>query len=171
MPTPQYILDLRSAIGSRFLLTPTVTAAIFNDDGKMLVVRIADRAEEFWSYPGGIIEPDERPIEAVQREVLEETGLHVEVVDIIGMYSGPEFRHTYSNGDQVGFVMGSYLCNVVGGTEQPDGDEISELRWVTLEEALKLPCSDGFPIVTRDAFTANDARNRRAESSFRRRRI
>lgn len=155
MTIPPFLRELREIIGKRFILVASVTAAIFDERDRMLVVRITGRTDEFWTFPGGIIEPDERPIEAVVREVQEETGLDVEAGPVIGVFGGPEFRHTYSSGDQAGYVMSTYLCDITGGALQTDGDEIAELRWVGLDDALALPSGPWFPIVVRAAFDAH----------------
>lgn len=57
------------------LQLPSVSAHIFDDAGRLLLVRHRDG--DAWSTPGGFIEPDERPSDAVVRETWEETGLMV----------------------------------------------------------------------------------------------
>lgn len=155
MAVPDYIRELRRLIGTRFLLLASVTAAIFDDHDRLLVVRITGRDDEFWTFPGGLIEPDERPIDALVREVHEETGLDVRTTSIVGVHGGPEFRHTHTSGDETGYVMTTYMCEVLAGAPRIDGDEIADLRWVTRDEALALPSGPWFPIVVRAAFDAH----------------
>ncbi|MCW2920678.1 MAG: hydrolase [Thermoleophilia bacterium] len=167
MPTPAHILELRALIGTQLLLVPSVTAAIFETDAaggaghepRLLVVRITARDDEFWTFPGGLLEPDERPREGVVREALEETGLEVCVSRVLDTFGGPEFRHVHANGDETAYVMTTYLCDVVGGELLVDGegDEIAAARWVTRDEALALPSGPWFPIVVRAAFDAHAA--------------
>jgi len=158
MPVPTYIRELRELIGTRFLLLASVTAAIFDEHDRLLVVRITGRDDEFWTFPGGLIEPDERPLDAVVREVLEETGLVVCPSDIVGVHGGPEFRHTHRSGDETGYVMSTYLCDVIGGALRADDDEIADLRWVTRSDALALPSGPWFPVVVAASFEAHDTR-------------
>ncbi len=159
MPTPDHIRELRERIGTTFLLVPSVTAAIFDDDDRLLVVRITGREDEFWTFPGGLLEPDERPREGVVREALEETGLRVRIDHVIDTFGGPEFRHVHANGDETGYVMTTSLCVQVGGElhTDGDGDEIADVRWVTRDEALVLPSGPWFPIVVQAAFDAHAA--------------
>jgi ADP-ribose pyrophosphatase YjhB (NUDIX family) len=76
------------------------------------------------------MEPGERVADCVVREVREETGLEVEPVRIVGVYSDPSHTHvTYANGDQVHFVSTTYECHVIGGELRADGDESLEVAY------------------------------------------
>jgi 8-oxo-dGTP pyrophosphatase MutT (NUDIX family) len=59
----------------------------------------------------------------VIREVWEETGVLVEPIRLIGLYSGPEYRFTFANNDEVEAFPALYLCRAIGGTPEPDGHE------------------------------------------------
>lgn len=74
----------------------------------------------WWGLPGGRVEPGESLVEAAVREVLEETGLTVEVTHLIGVYSSPQGRIvTYpDNGDVV------QLIDVVVGARVLSGQVI-----------------------------------------------
>src|SRR4051812_33029412 len=74
MPISPYIRDLRAAVGIRRLLIPTV-AGIIRDGEQILLVQ--EREGGRWSTPGGALELDDTPANAVIREVYEETGLTV----------------------------------------------------------------------------------------------
>lgn len=160
MATPRHILELRELVGQRLLLVPSVTAAIFDGDERMLLVRITGSSREFWTLPGGLLEPDEVPVDAVVREVREETGLDVTVGQVVGTFGGPEFRHTYANGDQASYVMTVWHCHVTGGVPRVDGDEIAELRWCTRDEASSLPGGAWLPDVVAASFDAAVSRAR-----------
>ena len=77
-----------------------------------------------WGLPGGRIEPGESITEAGLREVKEETGLTVEVVKLLGVYSEPTNRIvTYpDNGDVVHLVDILLEAKMVSGTLTPSSE-------------------------------------------------
>jgi len=90
---------------------PALTTMAFISDGdRYLILRRADepcRGE--WDMPGGFVEAGEDPGECVRREIAEETGLEVEILDIIGAYCsryGDAGKHT---------VDIAYHCRRTGG--------------------------------------------------------
>jgi ADP-ribose pyrophosphatase YjhB (NUDIX family) len=95
------------------LQLPSVSAHIFDDAGRLLLVRHRDG--EVWSTPGGFIELDERPSDAVVRETWEETGLIVSPDRIAGVYGGPEFVVSYPGGDEAQYVITAFQCTPRGG--------------------------------------------------------
>ena len=62
--------------------TVTAGAIIFNNDGKVLLLKHRFRAGSGWGIPGGFLEAGEQPEEAMRRELREEIGLEVEEVEI-----------------------------------------------------------------------------------------
>ncbi|HSD47004.1 MAG TPA: NUDIX hydrolase [Pyrinomonadaceae bacterium] len=62
--------------------TVTAGALIFNNDGKVLLLKHRFRAGSGWGIPGGFLELGEQPEEAMRRELREEIGLEVERVEI-----------------------------------------------------------------------------------------
>ena len=137
MPLSPYIRALRQKIGTARLLLPSVTALLFDESGSLLLVR--QRDSELWSTPGGVIEPDERPADAVVRETWEETGLHVVPRRIAAVFGGPEFVVCYPNADQVQYVMTVFECALVGGRLHPDEEETVEVAYWSQAEAASLP--------------------------------
>jgi len=128
-----YIKSLREKVGRTRLLIPSVSAHIFDDSNRLLLVRQHD--DDVWSTPGGAIEPDEAPVDAVAREVLEETGLIVDPVQLITAYGGPEFTVTYPNGDETQYVILAYRCVVRGGELRTFTDETSNAGYFSQDAA------------------------------------
>ncbi len=127
-----YLRGLRERIGHDLILLPAVSVFIWDDDGRLLLVRGADTGT--WQMVGGIVEPDEAPAQAAEREAREETGLAVQVTAIRGVIGGPQFHHTYANGDHVAFVSTMFDARIVAGEPRPDDDETTEVAWLTPQE-------------------------------------
>jgi len=122
-----YMRDLRARVGTSLLEIPSVALAIRDDAGRVLLGRYL--VDGRWLLPGGCIEPLENPADAALREGHEETGLHLELRRIVGVYGGPLCRVRYPNGDEIAFVATVFEARVSGGTERPDGEELGQLRW------------------------------------------
>ena len=88
MAISSYVAHLRERVGTSRLLLPSVTAIVYGTHGEILLVR--QRDGDVWSTPGGAVEPDENPVDAVVRETWEETGLSVQPVALIGVFGGPD---------------------------------------------------------------------------------
>jgi len=139
MPISEHLRNLRAKVGNDLLVVPSVTAILFDDRERILLARHASGG--VWVAPGGSVDPNESPSDAVVRETWEETGLLVEPVRVLGVYGGPEFGVTYGNGDRVTYVMSLFECRRLGGEERPDGEETLELGWFSEAdlEGLRLP--------------------------------
>ncbi|MGB3877835.1 MAG: NUDIX domain-containing protein [Shinella zoogloeoides] len=142
-----YLMELRGLVGRRLLLVPSVAAVIRDGDGRLLLQEKA--SGEGWSLPAGAIEPGETPQEAIMREVLEETGLKVAPVEILGVFGGRDFRHTYPNGDEVEYVVTLFRCAVVEEGGPWTDPETRSLRYFTRDMLPRLtppyPLSALFP--------------------------
>lgn len=92
-----------------------------------------------WEIPGGKVEWEENPAQAVIRETKEETGLDVEVVKM-----WPEVIVNYwtnkDSGEEIKCTLLSYECKIVGGElyEEPIDPRISKLQFLTSEEINNL---------------------------------
>ncbi len=128
MPIPPYVARLRQHVGHDLLLLPAAAAIIRDPEGRVLLIHRGDGRG--WSLPGGIMEPGERLLDCLQREVREETGLEVEPLRLTGLYSDPDYvLITYPNGDRVQFVSATFECQVVGGRLRADGEESLEVAY------------------------------------------
>ena len=106
-------------------ITPRLTAdAVILDPGRGVVLIRRGHAPfaGMWALPGGFVEIGEPTDAACRREAREETGLEVETVQLLGVYSDP-------GRDPRGHTVSAiYLCRVVGG-ELAGGDDAAEARW------------------------------------------
>ena len=131
MPVSPYIKRLREVIGSDLIFVPAVSVLAVDDNERVLLVHEVDA--NAWSTPGGAVEVDERPGDAAEREVLEETGLVVALDGIETVLGGPKFRVRYPNGDEIAYVAIVYRGTVVGGAVQPDGEEVTAVDWFPID--------------------------------------
>jgi ADP-ribose pyrophosphatase YjhB (NUDIX family) len=99
----------------------SVAGAVIREDGRMLVIKRRDNGN--WEPPGGVLELDETPQEGVVREVLEETGIHVEVERLTGVYKNMAR----------GIIALVFQCNPSGGEGRPTS-EATAVKWLTPEE-------------------------------------
>jgi ADP-ribose pyrophosphatase YjhB (NUDIX family) len=76
----------------------------------------------------------------MQRECREEAGIDVEPIRIAGAFGGPEYRITYSNGDEAGWVVTVFEARIVAGEPSASDDETQAVGWFTPDEidALEL---------------------------------
>jgi 8-oxo-dGTP pyrophosphatase MutT (NUDIX family) len=125
--TVNYVRWLRSYVGHQRLLQLAASAFIRDDRGYVLLGRRSDVM--LWAPPSGVVQLGEKPSETLVREVQEETGLHVQVSRLIGLYTGAEFEWTYPNGDQAQIVSAFFECEVVGGALTPDHREFVDLGY------------------------------------------
>lgn len=109
-----------------------VGAVVLRDNSLLMVKRAQEPARGLWSIPGGRLQPGEYLTDAVRREVKEETGLDVEVGDLLGLFEVVGDPH---------YVILDYLASAVDGSEPSAGDDVSEVRWVPLNEISSLECT------------------------------
>jgi ADP-ribose pyrophosphatase YjhB (NUDIX family) len=127
-----YLRRLRALVGHELLVLPAVTGLVFDREGRVLLVKQSENGE--WAAPGGAVEPEESPHDAVVREVREETGLDVRPIALCGVFGGPELRVRYPNGDETSYVTSVFECEVVGGALAADGYEVLEARFAAPDE-------------------------------------
>lgn len=131
-----YIQWIRSKVGHEKIILVFAGGCIRNDKGEILLQRRADSAK--WGFPGGAIELGETPQMAVVREVKEETGLDVEVGELIGVYTECDMK--YPNGDEAQSICMAYELKVIGGELCCDKSETLELKYFPLDNIPELFC-------------------------------
>jgi predicted house-cleaning noncanonical NTP pyrophosphatase (MazG superfamily)/8-oxo-dGTP pyrophosphatase MutT (NUDIX family) len=128
----EYIKSMRKHIGHERLLI--AGAGVFiHKDGKLLMQKRKDNG--CWAADhGGCMELGETVEETAKRELLEETGLTANSLELLGIFSGKELFYTYPNGDMVSNVNIAYLCEDFSGELVTQTDETTELQWFGLDE-------------------------------------
>jgi 8-oxo-dGTP diphosphatase len=115
---------------------PCAGAVIKDSQGRLLLIKRGhEPGAGLWSLPGGRIEPGETGQQAAVREVLEETGLHVECGRLLGTAELP------GPGGSV-IVVSDYAAVVTGGELAP-ADDADDARWVAAADLPTLPLTDG----------------------------
>lgn len=138
MPMSEYVRDLRAKVGTTVLEVPSVAVLSFDDRERILLVRHVEGND--WTTPGGMIEPYETPSNAAVREMWEETGLHVALTHVVGVFGGELCSSIYSNGDEVSWVATVFAAERIGGTLRPDGEETLEARYFERGEIGAIRC-------------------------------
>jgi len=129
-----YIARLRSQLGQQPIQLNFAAGCIVNDHGEALLQRRSDDGK--WCFPGGAIEYGETAHDAVVREVGEETGLAVEVTDLLGVYTG--YEHVYPNGDVTQPMCVYFRCRLVGDQTPIAGNETLDVGYFPLDDPPEL---------------------------------
>ncbi len=91
------------------------------------------RDNQCWGYHGGGVEMGENVEAAAKRELLEETGLTANSLQLYGVFSGPEQYHVYSDGNEAYIIDIVYLCDDYTGTPRAQASELLDLRWFDMD--------------------------------------
>ena len=129
------------------------------DNGRTLLIRRGSHPlKGEWSIPGGLLEVGETLEQGVARELAEETGLEVRVVELIEVFerifpAPPNADGTPGDAarPQYHFVILDYLCEIRGGTLSAGSDAL-EFAWAREEELPKFDLTVAVTRVLRKAF-------------------
>ena len=107
---------------------PKVAAAVLLEcDGKVLLTRrVNDPRRGLWVTPGGFVDADEAPTAAAARECEEETGLKIEIVELLDVLSTRGFPNSAT-------IVIFYRGKVIGG-ELRAGDDADRVEWFGPDE-------------------------------------
>jgi 8-oxo-dGTP diphosphatase len=157
-----------------------VGGVVIRDGRTLLIRRGSEPLKGEWSIPGGMLEVGETLIEGVTRELLEETGLQVSVIELIEVFERIFRKGEDAAGhapkeaakDKTGeagkahdrplyhFVILDYLCEVVSGEAHAGGD-VTDLAFATEDELQKFHLTPTATRVIKKAFAMSQARGRK----------
>jgi ADP-ribose pyrophosphatase YjhB (NUDIX family) len=113
---------------------PATEAVCFDSGGRVLLGRRAvDPRAGHWDLPGGFLHEDEHPVDALQREVREETALELETLEFLGFWLEPY--------DGRIVLCLTWTAGVSGSPRA--GDDLAELQWFR-PDALPRPADLAF---------------------------
>ena len=127
-----YIEGLRNLVGNQPLILVGVAVSVINEAGEFLLQK---RSDGVWGVPGGFMELGESAEEAGRREVLEETGIEIGKLDLVGVFSGKQYHVKLQNGDEFYPVTIAYVTKEIkSGILKADGQETTEVKFFKVNE-------------------------------------
>lgn len=134
------------------------------DRGRTLLIR---RGSEpllgEWSIPGGTLELGETLEEGVARELLEETGMAVRVLDLIEVFDRIYFKpdatsQLSKNPPRFHYVIADYLCEVISG-EPRAGSDVTDVAFSREDELAGFHLTETATRILKKAFAMDRARH------------
>ena len=142
----------------RYYVHRVAGGAVTVKDDKVLIVKELRRNKYIWGIPGGLLEKGEPLLSGVKREVKEETNIEIEPFCLLGfnnwagksIFKEDPYRHA-------GFTI--FLgANYVSGDPQPDGEEVFECKFVSMEELQEFEFAQHLQYIV-DMFNAIKKKN------------
>ena len=134
-----YVARIRSRIGTDLFIHPAARIIIENEKGEILFVRKTDR--DRLALPAGGFEENEDIEACIKREVMEETGIELLHLEVIGISTRPaqEIVH-YPNGDIIQYFTIEFYCNKFKGQlAVTDKEEIAETMFMDRSNLQFIP--------------------------------
>lgn len=119
-------------VGNEKVIMVVAGAFIFDDKNRVLMQKRSDNGQ--WAFPGGFMDLGESVQDTVRREIFEETGLKLKKLELFGIYSGPQYDKTFSNGDQVSLVLISFISKHYTGSLVESNEESLQNGFYSLED-------------------------------------
>lgn len=129
----EYFKYLRQYVGHQPIILPGAVVLILNSENEVLLQK---RRDGGWGLPGGLMEMGESLEETAKREVMEEAGLLVDELHLLGVFSGPDYYMKTANGDELYSVTAVYFTRHVTGELDIDYSEAEAMQYFSL---LNLP--------------------------------
>jgi ADP-ribose pyrophosphatase YjhB (NUDIX family) len=128
-------LNEKERFDNPYLLRKAARAIVFNDNNE-IAFQFASK-HKYYKLPGGGVEKNETIKEALKREVLEESGCEIDIIDDVGIII--EYRNRFDT-LQISYC---FLARVVGEIGNPKYEELEINEglmpmWISIEEAIDL---------------------------------
>ena len=139
-----------------------IGGVIIEEGRALLIRRGSEPLRGEWSIPGGTLELGESLEEGVARELLEETGIEVRVLELIEVFDRVFLEDGVTGGDtkrrpRFHFVIADYLCERVRG-EPRAGSDVTDVAFAREEELTRFHLTTTATRVLKKAFAMDRAR-------------
>lgn len=135
-------------------VVPSTTCVVVDDHGRIALVHRRDNG--LWALPGGGMELGESIEDCAVREVKEETGLDVELIGLVGVYTNPNHVMKYDDGEVRQQFSLCFTSRLVGG-ELAFDDESTGIEWVEADRVSDLPMHPSMRLRIDHYFEGRDA--------------
>lgn len=141
----EYYKQIRALIGHRPLMLVGAGVILYRGRQLLLQKRADDQT---WGKHGGIMDYEEVAEDACRREVLEEIGLQVGKLTLLGVYTGHEMTVIYPNGDVTNYTDIVFVSDDFDGTPNLADGEATDLCWFDIDNLPEnLHSTDKRPIL------------------------
>lgn len=127
----EYYKYLRQYVGHKPIILPGSVVIIVNDLNEILLQK---RHSGNWGLPGGLMDLGESFEEVAKREVFEETGLTVENLKLLNVYSGSQYYLKVPNGDELYSATAVYYTRDVSGEIKIDYRESKDMKYFPADD-------------------------------------
>ena len=125
----EYYKYLRTYVGHKPIILPGSVVIILNNRNEVLLQK---RHDGYWGLPGGLMDLGESFEEVAKREVFEETGLIVENLQLLNVFSGSKYYLKVSNGDELYSVTAVFYTRDVSGDMNIDYSESIKVQYFSI---------------------------------------
>ena len=112
-------------------IVPSVTAVVVQHRELLLIHKVDNNR---WALPGGAIDLGESSVQAAVRETQEETGIEIEILGLIGVYTDPRHVMRYDDGEVRQQFSLCFRGVPTGGSLRPQPSETKAVRWVPFDD-------------------------------------